>query len=156
MSNLAPFIVGLVVAAIGMSYGANAGYAINPARDFGPRLFAFTAGWGRVALPGVHSYFWIPIVGPLVGGVIGAALYDWLIRDVLLARGAAVTPQVTTRGRTVEEVARPGERVEERGRTVQVEEAPGRAAEAPPRAVEYDEQGRPIRTRMGPPPPQGP
>src|SRR5690606_38274698 len=38
-SNLGPFIVGLIVAAIGMSYGANAGYAINPARDFGPRLF---------------------------------------------------------------------------------------------------------------------
>ncbi len=43
-ANLAPFIVGLIVAAIGRSYGANSGYANNPARDFGPRLFAWFAG----------------------------------------------------------------------------------------------------------------
>ncbi len=77
-----------------MSYGANAGYAINPARDFGPRLFAYFAGWGKVALPGTYSsagltfsdYFWIPIVGPLIGGVIGVVLYDLFIGDVLHAR----------------------------------------------------------------------
>ncbi len=45
-NNLAPLIIGFVVAAIGMSYGPNAGYAINPARDFGPRLLSFFAGWG--------------------------------------------------------------------------------------------------------------
>jgi glycerol uptake facilitator protein len=54
-ANLGPLIIGFVVAAIGMSFGANAGYAINPARDFGPRLFAFFAGWGKVALPGSYS-----------------------------------------------------------------------------------------------------
>jgi glycerol uptake facilitator protein len=77
-----------------MSYGANAGYAINPARDFGPRLFAWIAGWGKVALPGtMHSpglnfsnYFWIPIIGPLIGGVIGVLVYDFFIGDVLHAR----------------------------------------------------------------------
>ncbi len=53
-SNLAPLAIGLAVAAIGMSYGANAGYAINPARDFGPRLFAYFAGWGRI-LPGTYN-----------------------------------------------------------------------------------------------------
>lgn len=90
-SNLAPLAIGLAVAAIGMSYGANAGYAINPARDFGPRLLAYFAGWGRVALPGTYhvgtdmfsNYFWIPIVGPLIGGVIGIVLYDLFIGDVL-------------------------------------------------------------------------
>jgi glycerol uptake facilitator protein len=94
-SNLAPLAIGLAVAAIGMSYGANAGYAINPARDFGPRLFAYFAGWGKVALPGSYNfgggfafsdYFWIPIVGPLIGGVIGVVIYDLFVGDVLHAR----------------------------------------------------------------------
>jgi glycerol uptake facilitator protein len=93
-SNLAPLAIGLAVAAIGMSYGANAGYAINPARDFGPRLFAYFAGWGKVALPGTYSapgfhfsnYFWIPIVGPLIGGVVGLIIYDLFVGDVLHAR----------------------------------------------------------------------
>jgi glycerol uptake facilitator protein len=93
-SNLAPLAIGLAVAAIGMSYGANAGYAINPARDFGPRLFAYFAGWGKVALPGTYNqgglafsdYFWIPIVGPLIGGTLGLLVYDMFIGDVLHAR----------------------------------------------------------------------
>src|ERR1700737_3700351 len=51
-ANLTPWLVGLAVAAIGMSYGANAGYAINPARDFGPRLFAFVAGGGKIPFRG--------------------------------------------------------------------------------------------------------
>jgi glycerol uptake facilitator protein len=94
-SNLTPLAVGFAVAAIGMSYGPNAGYAINPARDFGPRLLAYFGGWGKVALPGTYhallgpnftGYFWIPIVGPLIGGVIGILLYDLFIGDVLHAR----------------------------------------------------------------------
>ena len=96
-ANLAPFMIGLAVAAIGMSYGANAGYAINPARDFGPRLFAYFAGWGDVALPGSVAgsfswYFWIPIVGPLIGGVIGVVVYDVFISDVLHARAGREEP----------------------------------------------------------------
>ncbi|MGW3458665.1 MIP/aquaporin family protein [Streptomyces olivaceoviridis] len=90
-ANLAPLIVGFVVAAIGMSYGANAGYAINPARDFGPRLLTYAAGWGSLAFPGSVSgsfsaYWWIPIVGPLIGGLIGILVYDLFIGDVLLLR----------------------------------------------------------------------
>ncbi len=99
-SNLAPLVIGFIVAAIGMSYGANAGYAINPARDFGPRLFAWLAGWGSVALPGTLSikgltfsaYFWVPIVGPLVGAPIGVLVYDWFVGDVLHARGKLAPP----------------------------------------------------------------
>jgi glycerol uptake facilitator protein len=97
-SNLAPFIIGLLVAAIGMSYGPNSGYAINPARDFGPRLFAWIAGWKGIALPGnypnVSNYWWVPIVGPIVGAVIGAVVYDVFIHQGLLARGATPTPDV--------------------------------------------------------------
>jgi glycerol uptake facilitator protein len=107
-ANLGPMLIGLVVMAIGISYGANAGYAINPARDFGPRLFAVIPGWGSVAMPGdypnVSTYFWIPIVGPLLGGVIGALVYDFGIRDILAARAAPATPGVETRGRAVKEV----------------------------------------------------
>ncbi|HLI58821.1 MAG TPA: MIP/aquaporin family protein [Solirubrobacteraceae bacterium] len=96
--NLAPLVIGLIVFAIGICFGTDAGYAINPARDLGPRLFAFAAGWGKVAFPGdygnVNTYFWIPIVGPLVGGAVGCCLYDWLVRDVLIARGAKPEPEV--------------------------------------------------------------
>jgi glycerol uptake facilitator protein len=106
-ANLAPMVVGFVVVAIGISFGANAGYAINPARDFGPRMFALVAGWGKIAFPGdygnVNTYFWIPIVGPLVGGPIGAYIYDLLVRDTLLARGEEPAPGVEERGRTVED-----------------------------------------------------
>jgi glycerol uptake facilitator protein len=88
--NLGPFIIGMVVMAIGVSYGANAGYAINPARDFGPRMFAYLAGWGKVAFPGdypfIKDYFWIPIVGPLAGGALAAFAYDIFIQDILKAR----------------------------------------------------------------------
>jgi glycerol uptake facilitator protein len=120
-ANLAPLLVGFVVVAIGISFGANAGYAINPARDFGPRLFALIAGWGEVAIPGnysnVSTYLWIPIVGPFVGGLIGAFVYDLGIRDTLLARGEEPDTGVEQRGRTVEEREPPA--VEPRGRTVE-------------------------------------
>lgn len=85
-ANLGPFIVGMAVAAIGMSYGVNAGYAINPARDFGPRLFCWLAGWGTNAFPGPHGYFWVPIVGPLIGGPLAVFVYKWFIGDTLEAR----------------------------------------------------------------------
>ena len=105
-ANLAPLLVGFVVVAVGISFGANAGYAINPARDFGPRMFALIAGWGSIAMPGdygnVNTYFWIPIVGPFLGGVIGAYMYDLVIRDTLVARGEEPEPGVEERGRTVE------------------------------------------------------
>ena len=106
-ANLAPLLIGFIVVAIGLSFGANAGYAINPARDFGPRVFAWIAGWGKLAIPGdygnISAYMWIPIVGPIVGGVLGAYVYDFAIRDVLLARGEAPEPGVEERGRTVED-----------------------------------------------------
>jgi MIP family channel proteins len=77
--NLGPVVVGLLVMVIGMALGLNAGYAINPARDFGPRLFTFVAGWGSEVFRTGNYYFWVPIVGPLVGGVIGVSVYDALI-----------------------------------------------------------------------------
>ncbi|MET8943336.1 MIP/aquaporin family protein [Streptomyces sp. NPDC004542] len=89
-ANLGPLLIGFAVAAIGISFGSNAGYAINPARDFGPRLLTWLAGWQSLAFPGdgpwFSNYFWIPIVGPLIGGVVGVLVYDLFIGDVLHAR----------------------------------------------------------------------
>ena len=80
LANLAPFIIGLVVVAIGMAFGALAGYAINPARDLGPRLVQFLTGYGDAWSDQFGNlYFWVPIAGPLIGGVIGAGLYVLLI-----------------------------------------------------------------------------
>jgi MIP family channel proteins len=75
----APFLVGLVVAVIGMAFGFNAGYAINPARDLGPRLLTFVAGWGGDVFQAANGWWWVPIVGPLIGGVLGGLVYDLLI-----------------------------------------------------------------------------
>jgi len=108
--GLGPWITVLALTVVvGLSLGANAGYAINPARDFGPRMFAWLAGWGKLAMPGdygnINDYFWIPIVGPFIGGLIGAYVYDFTTHDVLVARGAQAPPGVEEQGRTVEDVS---------------------------------------------------
>jgi glycerol uptake facilitator protein len=79
-ANMAPFIIGLIVVAIGMAWGTNAGYAINPARDFGPRLASFFTGYGGAWRDQTgYLYFWIPIVAPILGGLLGAGLYQVLV-----------------------------------------------------------------------------
>ena len=75
-ANVAPVVIGLVVVAIGLSYGLNAGYAINPARDFGPRLFTALAGWGGEVFNAGNGWWWVPIAGPMIGGPIGGLVYD--------------------------------------------------------------------------------
>jgi glycerol uptake facilitator protein len=80
--NMAPLIIGLIVVAIGMSFGGMHGYAINPARDFGPRLFTAVAGFRHNGLTDGNEW-WVPIAGPLLGGVIGAAVYDFGVRRFL-------------------------------------------------------------------------
>jgi MIP family channel proteins len=74
--GLTPVIVGLLVVAIGASFGFNTGYAINPARDFGPRLFTAFAGWGSEVFTAANNWWWVPIVAPCVGGVVGGWVYD--------------------------------------------------------------------------------
>jgi glycerol uptake facilitator protein len=84
LSNLAPVVIGLLVVAIGMAWGTDAGYAINPARDFGPRLAEFFTGYGTAMRDQYgHLYFWVPIVGPLVGGVVGGGLYTYGVSPYL-------------------------------------------------------------------------
>ena len=84
-ANLAPAMIGLVVVAIGMSFGGMHGYAINPARDFGPRLFTAVAGFRNNGLTDGSRVWWIPVVAPLLGGLVGAAVYDFGIRRFLRA-----------------------------------------------------------------------
>ncbi|KAJ9065959.1 glycerol channel [Entomophthora muscae] len=64
--------VGLLVGSIGISLGLMTGYAMNPARDLGPRLFTLAAGWGTAPFTAANYYFWIPIFGPIFGA-LGAA-----------------------------------------------------------------------------------
>jgi glycerol uptake facilitator protein len=83
-ANLAPVVVGLLIVGIGMAWGTDAGYAINPARDFGPRLASFITGYGGSMRDQYGNlYFWIPIVAPIIGGLIGAGLYQLLIARFL-------------------------------------------------------------------------
>lgn len=79
-SFLQPTYVGGLLAVIGMCLAMNAGYAINPARDFGPRLFTLCAGYGwRVFSYRSYKWFWVPIVCPMIGALIGAWLYEFFI-----------------------------------------------------------------------------
>lgn len=82
-ANLAPLVVGLIVVAIGVSFGKLHGYAINPARDFGPRLLTVLVGYKNNGLTGGSSVWWVPIAGPLAGGLIGAGLWDLVLRRML-------------------------------------------------------------------------
>jgi MIP family channel proteins len=77
--GLGPLVVGAAVVLIGMTFGYNAGYAINPARDLGPRLFTAVAGWGGEVFRAGRHWWWVPIVGPCVGAVLGGYVYDLLI-----------------------------------------------------------------------------
>jgi glycerol uptake facilitator protein len=73
-TGFGPFLVGVLVWAIGLSLGGPTGYAINPARDLGPRLahyFLPIAGKGGSD----WAYAWVPVVGPILGGVLGAFAY---------------------------------------------------------------------------------
>jgi glycerol uptake facilitator protein len=75
-AGLTPLLVALLVAGIGLSLGGPTGYAINPARDLGPRIMH-----AILPIPGKGdsdwSYSWVPVVGPLIGGALGGAMFYW-------------------------------------------------------------------------------
>ncbi len=85
-ANLGPLVIGLVVLAVGLCLGGPSGYAINPARDFGPRLLGALVGT-KDLFAGLY-WFVAPIIGPLVGGILGILTYDWLIGRTLAAKEA--------------------------------------------------------------------
>ncbi|WP_157946031.1 MIP/aquaporin family protein [Vibrio gangliei] len=76
-----PLLVGLLIAVIGGSLGPLTGFAMNPARDFGPKFFAYLAGWGDMALTGGKDipYFIVPIAAPILGACFGGWLYPKVI-----------------------------------------------------------------------------
>jgi len=81
-ANLAPIFIGLLVAAL-VAYEAPISMtAMNPARDLGPRLWTFVAGWGEIAFPGPRGGWWIPTVSTIVGGLIGGAFYQGAYKKV--------------------------------------------------------------------------
>jgi len=72
--GIAPIFIGLTIGAVGMSFGHNCGFSLNPARDFGPRVFTSMVYGGDVF--SAHDfYFWIPVIGPYVGGALAGLLY---------------------------------------------------------------------------------
>ncbi|MDI6696054.1 MAG: MIP/aquaporin family protein [Anaerolineales bacterium] len=77
MHNLGPFLVGFTVLAIGLSLGGPSGYSINPARDFGPRLFGTLVGTKGL----FDGLYWLipPFLIPAIAGPVGVFLYDWFV-----------------------------------------------------------------------------
>jgi glycerol uptake facilitator protein len=73
---LIPIVIGILVVTIGMCFGGLHGYAINPARDFGPRAMITMMGFENNGLTQGSLIFLVPIVGPLIGGALGAIAYD--------------------------------------------------------------------------------
>lgn len=79
---LAPLVAGLTVACLISIIAPLTQCCLNPARDFGPRLFSFLAGWGSAALPGPngHGIVTVYILAPILGAIIGGGIYDGLLR----------------------------------------------------------------------------
>jgi glycerol uptake facilitator protein len=95
-ANLAPIVIGLLVVAIGISFGGMNGYAINPARDLGPRLFAVVAGFKNNGLTDGTGIWLPPVIGPIVGGLFGAFAYDLLIGKTLIKAHAMTESERAT------------------------------------------------------------
>ena len=78
---LAPLLIGIMIGVIGAAAGPLTGYAMNPARDFGTRLFIYLAGWGNIAMTGGRDipYVFVPLIAPVIGTCIGAITYRVLI-----------------------------------------------------------------------------
>lgn len=86
--HLVPLLVGCTVAALISLFAPLTQAGWNPARDLGPRLVALALGWGEIAVPGPGGGFWIYIAGPLIGGPLGAGLYERVFAQSSMPRTA--------------------------------------------------------------------
>ncbi|MCQ4260329.1 MIP/aquaporin family protein [Stutzerimonas stutzeri] len=107
---LAPLLIGLLIAVIGGAMGPLTGFAMNPARDLGPKLMTYFAGWGDVSFTGGRDipYFLVPLIAPVLGACIGAAGYKALICKHLPGLGSGAcdipaNPESTTYDATAPE-----------------------------------------------------
>ncbi|CAH2273832.1 aquaporin-9 isoform X1 [Pelobates cultripes] len=73
--GLEPVAVGLLILLLGFSLSLNSGCAMNPARDLGPRIFTALAGWGVDVFTAGNNWWWVPVIGPMIGGPLGAFIY---------------------------------------------------------------------------------
>ena len=84
-SNLPPgtvaIVIGIAITIIGSSFGYNSGFAINPARDLAPRIFTSIAGWGTKVFTEGNYFFWIPVIGPLLGSAFASLVYTFIISN---------------------------------------------------------------------------
>jgi len=80
-ANLAPLVIGFLIVSIGLSLGGPSGYALNPARDLGPRLFGYAVGTTGL----FSTWYWLvaPICGPIIGGIIGVVVYKYVVGPFL-------------------------------------------------------------------------
>ena len=86
MSNLEPLFLGLAVFLYGITFSLNTGYAINPARDLGPRLFIHMIGFPNAFSRGNNLfgyYWWVPLLGPVLGALLGTVSYQLLFTNLL-------------------------------------------------------------------------
>ncbi len=81
--NLAPLLIGATVGILISLFAPLTQGGWNPARDFGPRIVAYFAGWESIAIPGPSEGFWIYILGPLIGAPLGAAVHQFLLKPAL-------------------------------------------------------------------------
>jgi MIP family channel proteins len=79
--SMGAMMMGLTLTIIGTSFGFNAAYSVNPARDFSPRLFTLIAGWGVSPFTANNYFFWIPLVAPMIGAFFATLFYTVLIAN---------------------------------------------------------------------------
>ncbi|GMT33030.1 hypothetical protein PFISCL1PPCAC_24327, partial [Pristionchus fissidentatus] len=87
--SMIPVLQGAIMTMVAMTFGANGGFAINPVRDLGPRIWCLLCGYGWETFSAHSYYFWIPIVGSMIGAIIGAFIYKFFVglhgdRDTLV------------------------------------------------------------------------